>query len=136
MTDQTWHVKQFRILVDPVRLNDKAYASQYYNLMILILQVTYWIDDPVWLPCRSSFIVIAVLDLIALACSVILFLRTRHIYRLEYLELHLHDEEMDARFRHEGHSSRQFGGNDLDHSDSESGQLSPRDGQRVISPHV
>ena len=76
------------------------------------------------------------LDLIALACSVMLFLRTRHIYRLEYLELHLHDEEMDARFRHGGRSSRQFGGNDLVHSDSESGQLSPRDGQTVISAHI
>ncbi len=37
---------------------------------------------------------IALLDLVALASSTILYYRTRHIYKVEYQELHQHDEDM------------------------------------------
>ena len=38
---------------------------------------------------------IAVLDIIALASSTMLYYRTRHIYKTEYQELHQHDEDME-----------------------------------------
>ena len=37
---------------------------------------------------------IAVLDMVALASSTILYFRTRHIYKAEHDELHQHDENM------------------------------------------
>lgn len=34
------------------------------------------------------------LDVIALVSSTVLYYRTRHIYKVEYQELHQHDEDM------------------------------------------
>ncbi len=44
--------------------------------------------------CRLSFLLIAMLDVVALVSSTILYYRTRHIYKVEYQELHQHDEDM------------------------------------------
>ena len=41
--------------------------------------------------CRLSFLLIAMLDVVALVSSTILYYRTRHIYKVEYQELHQHD---------------------------------------------
>lgn len=42
--------------------------------------------------CRLAFLLIGLLDMVAVASSTILYFRTRHIYRTEYDELHQHDE--------------------------------------------
>ena len=44
--------------------------------------------------CRLSFLLIAMLDVVALVSSTILYYRTRHIYQVEFQELHQHDEDM------------------------------------------
>ena len=46
----------------------------------------------VW--CRLSFLLIAMLDVVALISSTVLYYRTWHIYKIEYQELHQHDEDM------------------------------------------
>ncbi|DBA83628.1 hypothetical protein WJX77_000101 [Trebouxia sp. C0004] len=43
---------------------------------------------------RLSFLLIAMLDVVAVLSSTILYYRTRHIYISEYQELHQHDEDM------------------------------------------
>ncbi|DBA71965.1 TPA: hypothetical protein ACH3X2_010713 [Trebouxia sp. C0005] len=43
---------------------------------------------------RLSFLLIAMLDVVALISSTILYYRTRHIYKVEYEELHQHDEDL------------------------------------------
>lgn len=42
--------------------------------------------------CRLAFLLIALLDIVAVASSTGLYFRTRHIYKTEYDELHQHDE--------------------------------------------
>lgn len=69
---------------------------------------------------RLSFLLIAMLDVVALISSTILYYRTRHIYKTEYQELHQHDEDMQ-----QPHSTPNFptGGANMGHiasvSDSE-----------------
>lgn len=41
---------------------------------------------------RLAFLLIALLDIVAVASSTVLYFRTRHIYKTEYDELHQHDE--------------------------------------------
>ena len=42
---------------------------------------------------------IALLDVVAVVSSLILFFRTRHIYKTEYDELHRHDDNIHLRHR-------------------------------------
>ena len=44
--------------------------------------------------CRLAFLLIALLDIVAVASSTVLYFRTRHIYTIEYAELHQHDGEV------------------------------------------
>lgn len=44
--------------------------------------------------CRLAFLLIGLLDMVAVASSTLLYYRTRHIYKTEYDELHQHDEDV------------------------------------------
>ena len=48
---------------------------------------------------RLAFILIAMLNLISLASSALLYYRTRYIYKAEYKEVHQHDESMARAHR-------------------------------------
>ena len=110
-------------LQDDLNLHSSAVvvvASSYgcFQHLWVLLAVPATVTASVY--CRLSFLLIAMLDVVALISSTILYYRTRHIYKVEYQELHQHDEDMQ-----QPHSTPNFptGGANMGHiasvSDSE-----------------